>query len=189
MAANRDVIAQDETWNRSDRTALDMTPARTRWMGSKKAAATTGTSSRSATTAVSLQRPRRLPGREAAPGERIQRGRLGGLACARDRPPAGRGTAGGVPGRRPFARRAIYAALEARGVGYAIRIPATRIWSCRSKTSYFGHRVGPAASRSSAPKSFQYQADSCQKSENAKKAIKTNRRRSACSLSSCFSRH
>jgi hypothetical protein len=28
-----------------------------------------------------------------------------------------------------FARRAIYEALDARGVGYAIRIPANTIWS------------------------------------------------------------
>ena len=54
-----------------------------------------------------------------------------------------------------FARPAIYEALEARGVGYAIRIPANKIWSWRSRTCYSGHRDGPAARRSSAT-SVQY---------------------------------
>jgi hypothetical protein len=47
-----------------------------------------------------------------------------------------------------FARPAIYEALEARGVEYAIRIQSTRTWSWRPKTSCFGRRVGRASSRS-----------------------------------------
>ena len=46
-----------------------------------------------------------------------------------------------------FARPAIYEALEARGVQYAIRIPANKDLERRSKTSCFGRRAGRATSR------------------------------------------
>lgn len=63
---------------------------------------------------------------QAATGERLQRGRLGGIALARDRRPAGRGKRVAFRADAAFARPAIYEALEARGVGYAIRIPANK---------------------------------------------------------------
>ena len=68
---------------------------------------------------------------------------------ARKHPPAVRGRFNvlsdgrvGKFGRKAQTATAIYEALETRDVGYAIRIPPTRIWSWQSKTSCFGRRVG-----------------------------------------------
>lgn len=46
-----------------------------------------------------------------------------------------------------FAKPEIYEALEERGLSYVIRIPATRTWSWRSKTSCSGRRDGPRSNR------------------------------------------
>ena len=48
-----------------------------------------------------------------------------------------------------FAKLEIYAALETRGVQYAIRIPANENLDWEIATSCFGLRAGSAASRSS----------------------------------------
>src|SRR5882762_76914 len=53
-----------------------------------------------------------------------------------------------------FARPAIYEALETRGVGYAIRIPANRNLELAVEDILFAHRDGRASSRSSATRVF-----------------------------------
>jgi hypothetical protein len=100
--------------------------ARARCMGSKKGAPTTGTSSRSVTARCFCSTITATAWRRSCDRGRLKRGRLGGTAPARDRPPEGRGTArrragsarcsggSGAPGadrlrndggRRPFGRR------------------------------------------------------------------------------------
>ena len=111
--------------------------------------------------AVPVQRPRRLPGGEAATGERLQRGRLGGIARARDRPPAGRG-----PARRVPRRRGLRAAGDLRGAGgtrrpgYAIRIPANKNLELAIEDILFRSPGRPSRKPLVRYKSFQYQADS-----------------------------
>ena len=98
--------------------------------------------------------------REAATGQRLQRGRLGGPARARDRPPAGRGQARGVPRRRRLRRPEIYEALETRGVEYAIRIPANKNLELAIEDILFRPPGRPSRKPLVRYKSFQYQADS-----------------------------
>jgi hypothetical protein len=135
MAVNRDVIGQAETLDRSDSVVLDMDSSESPVHG-------------------------RLLGREAAPGERLQRGRLGGSTRARDRPPAGEGLRVAFRADAAFARPAIYEALEARGVGYAIRIPANKHLELAIEDLLFRSPGRPSRTPLVRYKSFHYQADS-----------------------------
>ena len=121
---------------------------------------TTGTSRRSVITAVPVQPPRRLRGGEAASGERLQRGRLGGVARAEiDRQQAEHQRVA-FRADAAFARPAIYEALEARSVQYAIRIPANNHLELAVEDILFRSPGRPSLKPLIRYKSFQYQANS-----------------------------
>ena len=151
MAVNRDLIGQAETFDRADRTVLDMDSSESPVHGQQEGSAYNGHfesvcyhplflfNDHGDCVAAKLR-----PGNVSSADDwdellvpEIERQQTQGKRVA-------------FRADAAFARPAIYEALEARGVGYAIRIPANKNLELRSRTCYSGHRDGPAARRSSA---------------------------------------
>jgi len=89
MAVNRDVLAQAELHEGADRLVLDMDSSESPCMGSKKERLQRALRVRLLPPTLSVQRPRRLSGRETASRQRRERRRLGRAARPRTRASAG----------------------------------------------------------------------------------------------------
>jgi hypothetical protein len=120
MALNREALGQAESFDSSDRVVLDMVPARVRFMGSKRAAPTMGTSSRSATTRYFCSTITGTAWRRSCVRAMCTAPKTGTSCCCRRSSVNRRRASKLLSGRKP----AIYEALEERGGMYAIRIPA-----------------------------------------------------------------
>jgi hypothetical protein len=161
MAANRDVIGQVETWDRSDRVVLDMDSSESPVHGQQEGSAYNGHfetvcyhplflfNDHGDCLAAKLR-----PGNVSSANDweellvpEIDRQRAIGLRVA-------------FRANAAFARPAIYQALEARGVGYAIRIPANKNLELEIEDILSPSPGRPSRKPLVRYKSFQYQADS-----------------------------
>ena len=130
-------------------------------MGSKKAAPTTGTSRRSATTRcfcspITVTAWRRSCDPATSPARTT--GRNG--SCPRSTASRPRDSASRSGPTPPSRGRRSYEALEARGVQYAIRIPANKNLELAIEDLLFRAPGRPSLKPLIRYKSFQYQADS-----------------------------
>jgi hypothetical protein len=151
MAVNRDLLGQAETWDRSDRTILDMDASESPAHGQQEGNAYTATSRRSAITrcfcsmTTAIAWPRSCA-RGTSPAEDWDEL----LVAEIDRQQAG--TACLVTRRR--GRR--YEALEAPAVGYAIRIPANKHLELAIEDILFRSLGRPSRKPLGRYKGFQY---------------------------------
>ena len=148
MAVNRDLIGQAETCDRSGRTVLDMDSSESPVHGQQEGSAYNGHfetvcyhplflfTDHGDCVAAKLR-----PGNVSSADDWEEL-----LVPEIDRQQA-EGQRVAFRADAAFARPAIYEALEARGVQYAIGCQRTRTWSWRSKTSCFVRRDGRATSR------------------------------------------
>jgi hypothetical protein len=178
MAVNRDLNGQAETFDHADRVVLAWIPARARCMASKKAAPTTGTSSRSATTHCFCSNDhgdclaaKLRPGNVSSADDwedllvpEIDRQQAMGQRVA-------------FRADAAFARPAIYEALEARGVEYAIRIPINKNLELATEDLLFRSPGRPSLKRLVRYKSFHYQADSWTTARRVVVKVEPSRRR------------
>ena len=124
MAVNRDLIGQAEMFDRADRIVLDMDSSESPVHGQQEGSAYNGHFASVCYHPLFLFTDHGdCVAAKLRPGNVSQRGRLGGTACARDRPPAGRGTARRVPGRRRL--RAAGDLRSAGGARRPVRDPDT----------------------------------------------------------------
>jgi hypothetical protein len=161
MAVNRDVVGQAETWDRSDRVVLDMDSSESPVHGQQEGSAYNGHfetvcyhplflfNDHGDCLAAKL-RPGNVS--SAADWEEL-------LVPEIDRQQA-EGQRVAFRADAAFARPEIYEALEARGVGYAIRIPANRNLELEIEDILFWSPGRPGRKPLVRYKSFQYQADS-----------------------------
>ena len=161
MAVNRDLIGQAATLDRSDRTVLDMDSSESPVHGQQEGSAYNGHFESVCYHPLFLFNDH---------GDCLAaKLRSGNVSSADDWgellvPEIDRQQAEGqrvaFRADAAFARPAIYEALETRGVGYAIRIPANKIWNWRSKKNLFRSPGRPSRKPLVRYKSFQYQAES-----------------------------
>ena len=117
MALNRDMIGQAETFDRSDRVVLDMDSSESPVHGEQEGSAYNGHFESVCYHPLFLFNDHGdCLAAKLRSGNVSQRRRLGRIAPAGDRPPAGRGQAGRVPGRRRLCE-----AGDLRGAGGARR--------------------------------------------------------------------
>jgi hypothetical protein len=161
MVANRDMIGRAETWDRSDRVVLDMDSSESPVHGQQEGSAYNGHFETVCYHPLFLFNDH---------GDCLAaKLRPGNVSSADDWeellvPEIDRRQA---IGRRvvfradaAFARPAIYEMLEARGVGYAIRIPAKKNLDLEIEDILFRSPGRPSHKPLVRYKSFQYQADS-----------------------------
>ena len=161
MAVNRDLLGQAETWDRSDRTVLDMDSSESPVHGQQEGSAYNGHfetvcyhplflfSDQGDCLAARLR-----PGNVSSADDwdellvpEIERQQAQGRRVA-------------FRADAAFARPAIYEALEARGVGYAIRIPANKNLELAIEDILLRSPGRPSRKPLIRYKSFHYQADS-----------------------------
>ena len=161
MAVNRDLIGQAETFDRADRIVLDMDSSESPAHGQQEGSAYNGHfesvcyhplflfTDHGDCVAAKLR-----PGNVSSADDWDEL-----LVPEIDRQQA-QGKRVAFRADAAFARPAIYEALEARGVGYAIRIPANKKLELAIEDVLFRSPGRPSRTPLVRYKSFQYQADS-----------------------------
>jgi hypothetical protein len=160
-ALNRELVARAATIDPLGRVVLDMDSTEIRVYGQQEQSAYNGPLRVDLLSpAAAVQSRGGLSGRQAAPRQRPQRRRLGGIAAARDRAPTRAGQRVVFRADAAFAKPEIYEALEARDVKYAIRLPANDNLQ-RNITELLTRPVGRPSNKPVVWfKSFRYQAAS-----------------------------
>src|SRR5437867_3762563 len=97
---------------------------------------------------------------EAAPGQRLQRGRLGGATRARDRSPAGDWATGGVPRRRGLRAAGDVQGAGGTRLGLRIRIPTNKNLELEIEDILFRSPGRPSHKAARPLQKLPYQADS-----------------------------
>ena len=164
MAVNRELVAQAETQDDSERVVLDMDSTESPVHGQQEGSAYNGhLESVCYHPPVVVQPAWGLSSGEAAAGQRAQRQGLERVAAARDRAPTGCGQTGHLPGRCGLCQAEIYESSEERGVQYAIRIPAHKSLELAIEDILFRPPGRPGRKPLVRYKSFRYQAESWSK--------------------------
>jgi len=161
MAVNRDVISQAETWDQSDRTVLDMDSSESPVHGQQEGSAYNGHFESVCYHPLFL-----FNDHGDCLAAKLRDGNVSSaddwedlLVPEIDRQQA-EGQRVAFRADAAFARPEIYEALEARGVGYAIRIPANRHLELAIEDILFRSPGRPSCKPLVRYKSVHYQADS-----------------------------
>ena len=161
MAVNRDLIGQAETCDRADRSVLDMDSSESPVHGQQEGGAYNGHFASVCYHPLFL-----FTDHGDCVAAKLRRGNVSSaddwdelLVPEIDRQQA-QGKRVAFRADAAFARPAIYEALEARGVSYAIRIPANKKLELAIEDVLFRSPGRPSRTPRVRYKSFQYQADS-----------------------------
>jgi hypothetical protein len=160
MAVNRDVILQAQTWDRSDRTVLDMDSSESPVHGRQEGSAYSGhfetvCYTRCSCSMITATAWRRSCNPATSPAQTT------GTSYWCRRLSANTAKASGFRSglTQAFAKPEVYGALETRGVEYAIRIPAKKNLELEIEDILFRSPGRPSRKPLIRYKSFHYQAD------------------------------
>jgi hypothetical protein len=161
MAVNRDVIGQVEAWDRSGRTVLDMDSSESPVHGQQEGSAYNGHFETVCYHPLFL-----FNDHGDCLAEKLRPGNVSSaddweeLLVPEIDASRTKGPRVAFRADAAFARPAIYEALEARGVGYAIRIQANKVLEVEIEDILFRSPGRPSRKPLVRYKSFHYQADS-----------------------------
>ena len=164
MAVNRELVAQAETQDDSERVVLDMDSTESPVHGQQEGSAYNGHFESVCYHPLLLfNQHGDCLAAKLRPGNVHSAEDWKELPAARDQAPTGCGQTGHLPGDAAFAKPEIYEFSEERGVQYAIRIPANKSLELAIEDILFRPPGRPGRKPLVRYKSFRYQAESWSK--------------------------